>query len=230
MPIRADMLAQPLLSKLSKYGAPLRSTGSVRPRGLITASVKEFIRMQVRNPEVSDRKARVSKESASREGNVYSLANARRRRETRAHSERIKRTPDMAVYDAIDLTGVDLDRLTPGARQLYWYNLTNHARFIFASASDGAMRDKGIRDAPISTDHVQDADDKQIGNSHRREAEFGMGFVLDALQILGAATCGALATRPMALEGAGPWPLVAALTATVFVFVAREHLYSRCYN
>lgn len=184
--------------------------------------------MQVRNPDQSDREARVAKESAERPGNVYSLATARRRRAVKQRTERTNPTPDITEFDTIDLTGVDLDRLTPGARQLYWYNLTHYARFLFASASDGAIRDKGLRDAPISTEHVQKAEDRRLNNVQRRQADLGWGFLLDALQILAAATCGALATRPMALEGAGPWPLVAALAATVCIFVTREYFYTRC--
>lgn len=187
--------------------------------------------MQVRNdPDAKRRQARVGKEAGTRGGNVVSLKQARRRREYRERQARLKNAPPASAYDGVDVTGVDLDRLTPGARQLFWYDVTNYARHVYASASDAAIRESGLRHAPISSEHVQAAEVRRAGASsfaRRRENEFGLGFVLDALQILGAATCGALATRPMALEAAGPWPLVTALTITVAIFIGREYLYAK---
>jgi hypothetical protein len=159
-------------------------------------------------------------------GSVVSLASARNR--LRAHPSRPNKAgvaPD--ALEQVDLEGLDFDRLTPGARQLYWFNVNNYARHLFASASDIAAVDSGHGYATVTTEHLRDAETKRLGAVRQREAMLGAGFVLDALQILGAATCGALATRPNLAEGYGPAPLVAALAATIAIFLLREFLYAR---
>ena len=73
--------------------------------------------------------------TAERRRNVVSLAGARARLRTRKPgTERANALPTDSA--PLDLEGLDLDRLTPGARQLYWFNLNNYARHLFASASD----------------------------------------------------------------------------------------------
>jgi hypothetical protein len=159
-------------------------------------------------------------------GIVVSLASARNRlRSHPAHHNTPASAP--ADFEQIDLEGLDFDRLTPGARQLYWFNVNNYARHIFASASDIAVVDCGHGYATVTTEHLREAEKKRLGAVRQREAMLGAGFVLDAMQILGAATCGALATRPTLAEGYGPAPLVAALAATIAVFLLREFLYAR---
>jgi hypothetical protein len=160
--------------------------------------------------------------------NVVSLATVRARKRIRALSSRKDANAAMpATFEQIDLEGLDLDRLTPGARQLYWFNLNNYARHLFASASDIAAVDSGNGYAPVTTDHLREAETKRLGAVRHREAMLGAGFVLDALQILGAATCGALATRPSIAAGYGAVPLVVALAGTIAVFLLREFLYAR---
>jgi len=159
---------------------------------------------------------------------VVSLASARDR--LRSHStprNKPAHAPSPADLEQVDLEGLDFDRLTPGARQLYWFNVNNYARHLFASASDIAAVDSGHGYATVTTEHLREAEDKRLGAVRQREAMLGAGFVLDALQILGAATCGALATRPTLAEGYGPGPLVAALAATIAIFLLREFLYAR---
>lgn len=159
-------------------------------------------------------------------GNVVSLASARSR--LRAHSKpRVTPVSTPPDLEQIDLEGLDFDRLTPGARQLYWFNINNYARHLFASASDIAAVDSGHGYATVTTEHLREAEKKRLGAVRQREALLGAGFILDALQILGAATCGALATRPNLAEGYGPLPLVGALAVTIAVFLLREFLYAR---
>ena len=118
--------------------------------------------------------------------------------------------------------------MTPGARQLYWFNLNNYARHLYAAASDFAVREGGHSGAAITGNHLRDAERKRLGAVRQREAMLGAGFLLDALQILGAAACGALATRPEVAQGfGGPLALVAALAATISIFLVRELLYAR---
>ena len=157
---------------------------------------------------------------------VVSLAAARAKMRTRQKD--VERSPATAPDTAqLDLEGLDLDRLTPGARQLYWFNLNNYARHLFAAAADIAVREGGHGAAPVSPSHLRAAERKRLGAVRQREALLGAGFFLDALQILGAATCGALATRPEVAGDFGPLPLVVALAATISIFLLREFLYAR---
>jgi hypothetical protein len=159
-------------------------------------------------------------------GSVVSLASARNRlRASATRQRKAAGTPDS--LEQVDLEGLDFDRLTPGARQLYWFNVNNYARHLFASASDLAAVGSGHGYAAVTTEHLREAEKKRLGAVRQREAMLGAGFVLDALQIFGAATCGALATRPTLAEGYGPTPLVAALAATIAIFLLREFLYAR---
>lgn len=161
-------------------------------------------------------------------GRVVSLASARARKRMRALAAReAKPQPALPVFEQVDVEGLDLDRLTPGARQLYWFNVNNYARHLFASASDISTVDSGNGYAPVTTDHLRQAETKRLGAVRHREAMLGAGFVLDALQILGAATCGALATRPSIADGYGALPLVVALAGTIAIFLLREFLHAR---
>lgn len=164
---------------------------------------------------------------APRGRNVVSLAAARARLRLRKNMPLKPHQPAPADIEQLELEGLDLDRLTPGARQLYWFNINNYARHLFAAAADFAIREGGHTAAPISGNHLRDAERKRLGAVRHREALLGAGFLLDALQILGAAACGALATRPEVAEGFGPLPLVAALAATISIFLLREFLYAR---
>jgi hypothetical protein len=167
-----------------------------------------------------------SSDSAAHRRNVVSLAGARARLRTRKPgTERASAVPTDAA--PLDLEGLDLDRLTPGARQLYWFNLNNYARHLFAAASDLAMREGGHSAAPVTPNHLRDAERRRLGAVRHREALLGAGFLLDALQILGAATCGALATQPDVAGEYGPVALVVALAATISIFLLREVLYAR---
>jgi hypothetical protein len=79
----------------------------------------------------------------------------------------------------------------------------------------------------VTPSHLRDAERKRLGAVRHREALLGAGFLLDALQILGAASCGALATQPDVAGDYGPIALVVALAATISIFLLREVLYAR---
>ena len=167
-----------------------------------------------------------TKAELPRSRNVVSLANARARLRVRKPETDRAQRPALDTAQ-LDFEGLDLDRLTPGARQLYWFNLNNYARHLFASAADIAIREGGHSGAPVSPSHLREAERKRLGAVRHREALLGAGFLLDALQILGAATCGALATRPEVAGEFAPLALVAALAATITIFLLREFLYAR---
>ena len=198
-----------------------------RPRGAGARERFETMRpIPFRGRETSTGQPVLEPAGKAAGGSVVSLASARNR--LRGHPKsRNKPAPTPADAEQVDLEGLDFDRLTPGARQLYWFNVNNYARHLFASASDLAAVDSGHGYATVTTEHLREAEKKRLGAVRQREAMLGAGFVLDALQILGAATCGALATRPTLAEGYGPAPLVAALAATIAIFLLREFLYAR---
>jgi hypothetical protein len=80
--------------------------------------------------------------------------------------------------------------------------------------------------SPICVGHVRDAElNRMTLQARRSHTYFGVFFVLDALQIVGAAACGALATEPELVSGV--LPLAATLGLTVLVFLVREALAAR---
>lgn len=155
--------------------------------------------------------------------NVVSLAAARLRRQRRRNQP----GPREPGFDGIDLFGLDFERLDPAARRLYWFSVTNYSRHLYASACDAAIAEHRNAYAPVTVEHLRKAEKRRLGGVTRRHGEFGIVFVLDALQIFGAAACGALATEPAALAGSGPIPLIVALAATAAIFLTREHIESR---
>jgi hypothetical protein len=113
--------------------------------------------------------------------------------------------------------------MTPSAREHFWFNLNRYARRLFGMACDVSMAEHSQPSSPVTADHVRAAENERIRALRRSERrELGVDFVLDALQILGAAVCGALATKPDLIGDAGFLPLALALTATIAVFLARE--------
>jgi hypothetical protein len=67
-------------------------------------------------------------------GNVVSIASARHRR-----PRNVRRTGRSASPDALDLEGLDLERMSSGARELYWFNVNRHARRLFLASSDASI-------------------------------------------------------------------------------------------
>ena len=153
---------------------------------------------------------------------VVSLAVARNRR-----ANRNRPRPTLAELEALDLRGVDLDRMTPEAREHYWFNLNKHARHLYVAACDLSMRECEHPYSPICVHHVRNAELERMGMRSRGTRYFGLQMMLDAFQILGAAACGALATKPTLFGAAGAIPLATAMTFTVVVFVLREALAAR---
>jgi hypothetical protein len=150
-------------------------------------------------------------------GNVVSIAAARHRR-----PRSVRRNARNVTADGLDLEGLDVDRMSSGARELYWFNVNRHARRLFLASSDASIMSARNPYAEITADHVQRAEEWRRRSERRGTRQFGLTLVLDALQICGAATCGALATRPAFIADAGIYPLAAALMLTATLFLLRE--------
>jgi hypothetical protein len=172
------------------------------------------------------RKAEV--DSRGEKAAVHSLAAARVRRATKRRSEakQAEQTPPSELT-GLDLRGIDFERMTPQASQHFWFHMNRDARRMFASAAEISRGECGQTFGPITADHIQESERRHRARRQSDRATFGLGFALDALQILGASLCGALATKPELLGDAGPFPLAIALTATVTIFLAREILTQR---
>jgi hypothetical protein len=150
---------------------------------------------------------------------VLSLAAARLKRARRKRAEQ----PVPLELAGLDLRAVDMDRMTVAAREHFWFNLNRYARRLYGAASDLSALEYAQPEAPVTADHVREAELTRMRRVRRvQRADLGLGFVLDALQILGAALCGALATKPDLVGDAGMLPLCVALVATVTIFLARE--------
>jgi hypothetical protein len=165
-------------------------------------------------------------EAAAASPQVYSLAAARLRKNRAARPARSKPVPP--ELSGLDMRAIDIERMTPSAREHFWFNLNRYARQLFGSASERSMAESNVAAAPIAANHVRMAELDRVRRVQRSErADLGATFVLDALQILGAALCGAFATKPDLLGDAGMFPLAIALTATISIFLAREVVATR---
>ena len=117
--------------------------------------------------------------------------------------------------------------MTTGAREHFWFNLNRYARQLFGSASELSRQQTEEPDGQITAEQVKTAETHRMRAIRRVQAtETGLVLLLDALQIVGAAVCGALATRPESLGGSA-LPLVVALAATVSLFLVREAIAAR---
>lgn len=155
---------------------------------------------------------------------VFSLAAARLKRRAAKNADKAT-LPELA---GLDLRGVDLERMTESAREHFWFNMNRYARRLYGAAGELSTAETDLPSAPITADHVRWAELHRLRRLQRTEhTETGMTFLLDALQILGAALCGALATKPDLVGDAGFVPLTLALAGTVSVFLARELVTSR---
>jgi len=135
--------------------------------------------------------------------------------------------PALPELEELDLRGVDLDRMTAEAREHYWFQVNKYARHLYVSACDLSMSECDHPYSPVCVQHVRDAEMRRIALQRGVGRTFGLPFVLDGLQILGAAACGALATRPTMFSSAGVLPLAVAMTLTIAVFLWRETLAAR---
>ena len=149
---------------------------------------------------------------------VVSMAKARER----LMQKRSRETSSPSyVLDPTELDHLDLSRMTPEARDLFWFNVSRYAYDLASTACtycDAEAEEPGLTVTPY---HVESAE------THRlivppRETRFGLGFSLDALQMVGAATCGALAARPGAADGASFVALAFAMMLTVGAFLVRQ--------
>ena len=157
---------------------------------------------------------------------VLSLSAARARREQRRRASRRGSLPEL---EGIDLRGVDLDRLSPEAREHYWFNVNKYARHLFVSSCELSMDDCDHPHAPVCVQHVREAELNRMAMQSNRgdRGTFGLLFFMDGLQILGAAACGALATQPGLFGSAGMVPLAISILLTAGVFLFREAVAAR---
>ena len=146
------------------------------------------------------------------------MADARTRRPR--FTKRVPQRPTGG--DALDLEGLDVDRMSQGARELYWFTVNRYARRLFLASSDTSIMSARSPYAEIGAEHVQRAEEWRRRSERRNGRKLGVTFVLDAILIFGAAVCGALATRPEFLDPAGPYPLAAAITVTAALFLMKE--------
>ena len=155
--------------------------------------------------------------------NVVSIAVARARKE-----RRISRPQNAVVdprFDDLDLRGIEFEEMSEGARQLYWFNLTNYARHLYAGARDISLLET-VDEAKfvIRPEHVQEAERGRLARARQSQAELGLGFVLEAAQIFAVAAAGALATRMDLNTGEGIIAFGTCLSVAVAVFFVREYL------
>jgi hypothetical protein len=156
-------------------------------------------------------------------GKVVSIALARAKKSLR---DRPKPPPSSESH-VLELRGVDLERFTPAGRDLYWHCVTDYARELYGRACEASYRQTRHPYAPVGDEHVEYAEPRRRRSRRQQTSQLGLGFILDALTILGSATCGALATQPLAFGGAGILPLAVAITLTICVFLLREGLTAR---
>jgi len=136
--------------------------------------------------------------------------------------------PVPAELTGLDLRGVELERMTRSAREHFWFNLNRYARQLFGAANDLSIAQSAQPNAAVTAQHIRTAEMQRLRRIRRNErTELGMVFLLDALQIVGAAVCGALATKPDLMGDWGAFPLAIALVGTVTVFLSREALATR---
>lgn len=167
-----------------------------------------------------------AKAESGQPAHVYSLAAARLRRSRARVAPQEKPVPPELT--GLDLRGVELERMTRSAREHFWFNLNGYARQLFGAANELCLAQTAQTNAAVTAQHIRAAEMQRIRRMRRKEnADLGLVFILDALQIIGAAVCGALATKPDLVGDAGPLPLGAALLVTVSVFLARETLAAR---
>ena len=158
---------------------------------------------------------------------VYSLAAARARRVARSAEERRDRMGVPAELRGIDLRGIDLERVSSPARERFWFEINRFTRNLYATATNLAITETNRPYSPITATQMRSAARQARLPEPAPAKPFGSAIALDALQIFGAALCGAFATKPEMLGDFGMVPLAVALCGTIGVFLAREILGQR---
>ena len=122
-----------------------------------------------------------------------------------------------------NLGGVDFERMTPSAREHFWFNLDRYALQLFHAADELSAAETRRHDAVVTAEHVCAAEVRRMLRVRRDDrGDFGLVFLLDAMQILGAALCGALATKVDFANQEGVLSFVAVVVVTIGVCVLRE--------
>lgn len=151
-------------------------------------------------------------------GKVVSIDDARARFARRGHT----RTQN-PIDDHFDLQGIAFERLSDEARQYFWFNVNSYARDLAQRAAAYSDAEGERVDGTVTPYHVEAAEAQRTVYAPSTP-RFGIGFVLDAVQLVGAAVCGALVAQPGTTGGAGFVAFAFALMVTVGTFLLRQSL------
>ncbi len=162
--------------------------------------------------------AQLGNQKSGQASKVISINDARDRYDKRERSKRIQPTPDQ-----FDLAGCGFDRLSDEAREYFWFNVTNYARDLTQTAAAYCDAEGEQPNGAVTPYHVEAAEAQRL-SFPAPKSRFGLGFTLDAVQMVGAATCGALVARPGATDGASFVAFAFALMLTVGTFLLRQSM------
>jgi len=151
---------------------------------------------------------------------VVSIDQARTRRYVRP-----RRPKAPAVdHESLDLKEAGADRLTPEAREALRLRVERYAQRLTRCAGNFSEADNNKSGAKIAVKHVRAATRMPSLNPSAKPPQFGWNFALDAAQVVGAVTIGALCANQSLLGSSGYVSLAVAVAVTVSAFVAKEAL------
>jgi len=127
------------------------------------------------------------------------------------------------VDEHFDLEGVDFERMGEEAREYFWFNVNSYARDLAQRAAAYSDAEGERADGAVTPYHVEAAEAQRLVYNPAAP-RFGLGFALDAVQLIGAAVCGALVAQPGTTGGAGFVAFAFALMITVGTFLLRQTL------
>ncbi len=148
---------------------------------------------------------------------VVSMDEARRRL-----GDRDQRKARALSSNHFEISGLELERLTPEAKELLWLNVSAYAQDLVDAAEMHSDSEEG-RDAPVTPYHVESADAARWLRPPLPQRS-ALSIALDIIQLVGAATCGALAAKPGVVHGYGFIALALAMMLTAGSFLVRQGL------
>lgn len=154
---------------------------------------------------------------------VVSLATAR---ELRAANHKARRRA-LVDPEAFDLDELDVERMSTEAKEAFRLRVERYAQRLLRSSANFSEADGESDEAAIDLKHIKAASRLPSLASGSKQAQFGMGFLLDASLIVSAATVGALCADPTILGSGGYALLAIAVAVTVGAFVAKENFQSK---
>lgn len=149
---------------------------------------------------------------------VVSIEDARMRLARRGRARQAS-----PIDEHFDLEGAGFERLSDEAREYFWFNVNGYARELCQRATAYSDAEGERTDAAVTPYHVEAAEAQRLVAPAARP-RFGVGFALDAVQLIGAAVCGALVAQPGTTGGAGFVAFAFALMITVGTFLLRQSL------